>query len=113
MTIRYEDKLVEVSDQALVFRRYAFPFATARRVPWTQIASIAVRPRPLRNGSLRIWGTGDFRVWFPLDLKRPSRDAIFIATLRAASMQVGFTVEDTEKFSRVLDEMGMRIESAI
>lgn len=107
MTTKYKDKLVEITDKEMVFYRYYFPFFVAKRVPLERITRVERRSPSLPNGSWRIWGTGDFRVWFPLDVQRPKRDAIFIATLRGAEMRIGFTVEDSGKVSKILSETGV------
>jgi hypothetical protein len=59
------------------------------------------------GGSWRIWGTGDFQTWFPLDGKRPRRDRIFVASLRDTSQRIGFTVEDSQKVAGILEERGL------
>ena len=103
----YKDKLVEITDQEVVFRRYYFPFGTAKHVPLSQIESVQVRQPSLQSGSWRIWGTGDFATWFPLDFGRPNRDAIFFASLRDSSQRIGFTAEDAQKVTKVLKERGL------
>jgi hypothetical protein len=107
MSTLYKDSLVEVTDQEIVFRRYYFPFGSARHVPLSQIANILARPPSLVGGSWRIWGTGDFQTWFPLDGKRPRRDRIFVASLRDTSQRIGFTVEDSQKVAGILEERGL------
>lgn len=107
MNVKYSDRLVEITDREMVFRRYYFPFCTAKRVPLEQIASVEACKPSLRNGSGRLWGSSSFDIWFPLDASRPRRDAIFIATLRGASMRIGFTVEDSKTVAGILE--GMRL----
>lgn len=107
MQAEYSDGLIEITDQAMVFRRYYFPFATARRVPLEQIVRVEACAPSLRNGSGRIWGSGDLGTWFPLDARRSKRDTIFLATLRGASMRIGFTVEDSRRVAEILQGMGL------
>jgi hypothetical protein len=107
MSISYKDKLVEITDQEVVFHRYYFPFGTAKRVPLSQIETVQARRPSVASGSWRIWGTGDFATWFPLDFGRPNRDTIFVASLRGASQRIGFTVEDSQKVAEVLKERGL------
>jgi hypothetical protein len=110
MSISYKDKLVEITDQEVIFRRYYFPFGTAKHVPLSRVESVQVRRPSLQSGSWRIWGTGDFATWFPLDFGRPNRDAIFVASLRGTSQRIGFTVEDSQKVAGVLKERGLLYE---
>lgn len=107
MSTIYQDKLVEITDQEIVFRRYYFPFASPKRVALSQVESVQVRPPSLLNGSWRLWGTGDFGTWFPMDFGRPNRDKIFIAKLRDASLRIGFTVEDSQKVTDILKTQGL------
>jgi len=107
MATNYKDSLVEVTDQEIVFHRYYFPFGNDKHVPWSEIESIQSRPPSLMAGSWRIWGTGNFLTWFPLDGKRPRRDRIFVASLRDTSRRIGFTVEDSQKVSAILEERGL------
>lgn len=100
----YKDKLIELSDEEIIFHRYYFPFGGDRRVSWGQIASIQVKEPSLLGGSWRLWGSGDFRTWFPLDFKRPGRDRIFVAILRDSLRRIGFTVEDSQKVIAILKE---------
>lgn len=108
----YKDKLVEITDGEIIFRQYYFPFGRARHVPLSRIESIQARPPSLRNGSWRIWGTGDFATWFPLDFSRPNRDRIFVASLRDSSGRIGFTVEDSQKVIQILKERGLLSETS-
>ena len=107
MSTLYKDGLIEVTDQEVVFHRYYFPFAGDKRVPLSQIESVQVRPPSVWGGSWRIWGSGDFRTWFPLDGARSSRDAIFLAFLRGCFIRIGFTVEDSKKVTEVFKERGL------
>ena len=107
MSTLYKDGLIEITDQEVVFHRYYFPFACDKHVPLSQIENVQVRPPSFWGGSWRIWGSGDFRTWFPLDDARPSRDRIFIAFLRGHFCRIGFTVEHSEEVTEVLKERGL------
>jgi hypothetical protein len=111
MNTTYKDKLIEVTDQEIVFHRYYFPFGGDKHVPLSQIESVQVRHPSVLGGSWRIWGSGDFRTWFPLDGARPSRDRIFVVYLRDSSRRIGFTVEDSPKVTSVLKERGLLHET--
>jgi hypothetical protein len=112
MNTLYKDGLVEITDQEVVFHRYYFPFGGDKHVPLNQIERVEVRQPSALGGSWRIWGTGNFRTWFPLDGARPSRDAIFIAFLRGCFVRIGFTVERSKEITQVLRERGLLHEAA-
>lgn len=113
MNMPYKDNLIEITDQEIVFHRYYFPFGMAKRVPSKQIAGVEVRRPSIRNGSWRIWGSGDVVTWFPLDSGRPKRDAIFVASLHGTSIRIGFTAEDSKAVVGVLGDMGLLHEPSM
>jgi hypothetical protein len=109
MSTLYKDGLVEISDQAIVFHRYYFPFGGGKQVPFSQIESVQIRQPSISFGSWRIWGGGP-RTWFPLDWGRPWRDTIFVACLRGRVFRVGFTVEDSQRVQDILRERGLVLD---
>jgi hypothetical protein len=112
MSTVYKDKLIEVTDKGITFHRYYFPFGD-RTIPFAQIEHIDVGPPSIIAGSWRLWGTSDFRTWFPLDWKRPKRDRIFVASLRYSSRRIGFTVEDGSRVERILRELKLLLEKSL
>jgi len=110
MSTVYKDKLVEVTDEGILFHSYYFPFGD-RYVAFSQVNCIEARQPSLFTGRWRFWGTGNFRTWFPLDSCRPTRDRIFVATIRGAWRRIGFTVEDSSRFAAILSEKGLLRDS--
>lgn len=111
MSTTYKDSLIEITDQEVVFHRYYFPFGGDKHVPLSHIESVQVRQPSLFGGSWRLWGSGDFRTWYPRDFARPNRDRIFVAFLRGCFRRIGFTVEDSKKVTEVLKERGLLHET--
>ena len=103
----YKDKLIEITGGEVVFHYYYFPLGGEKRIPLGQIEKVLVRQPSLFGGSWRLWGSGDLRMWFPLDMRRPSRTAIFIAFLRDSCIRIGFTVEDAPEVGRILKELDL------
>jgi hypothetical protein len=101
MATIYKDKLVEIAEHGLTFRRYYFPFGD-RYVPFDEFDKIEVTDPSLSDGSWRLWGTSDFQTWFPLDTRRPARDRIFVGLLRGKSRRIGFTVEHGAEVEKLL-----------
>lgn len=104
----YSDSLVQVSQTGIQFRSYYFPFGT-KFVRFSDILSVTKKPSTLSNGKWRLWGTGDFRTWFPMDWRRPQRDFIFLLHLATQKTRIGFTVEDSERFTEVVRSKGLEI----
>lgn len=107
----YRDYLVEITDRGIVFDWYYFPFGS-KRVPFEDIEWIAITQLAPRAAKwLRIWGTGDFVTWFPLDLDRSKRSAVFQLKLRDKNKYVGFTVEDESATEAVIKARGLYADS--
>lgn len=106
MSTLYEDSLVKITDQEIVFHRYYFPFGGDKHVPLSQLERIEVRAPSFTFGSWRIWGGGP-RTWFPFDGARPGRDSIFLANLKGRLVRIGFTVERSREFVGVLKTHGL------
>jgi len=98
----YADSLITVTDEALVFRCYYFPFG-ARQIGLSSIGKVEALEPSLLNGKWRIHGTGDFRTWFTRDKKRPKRDCIFILHLRGKWRRIGFTAENSKSVKEVFE----------
>jgi len=95
--IIYEDRLVSITNESITFFSYSFPLGESRRVFFRDIEHITATKPTVFNGKWRIWGSGNLRTWFPLDIRRPSRDMIFVATLKTKGFSIGFSVEDSQK----------------
>lgn len=109
-TILYEDRLVSISADAITFHHYAFPFFSSdRQVLFTDIHRIDAKKPDVLAGKWRIAGSGNLRIWFPLDWGRPSRDRIFHALLKTGGMNIGFTVEDSSRVISLLKEKGITV----
>jgi len=105
--VLYEDPLVTITGEGIRFAMYSIPFGEDRTVAFADIDHIEVYEPSLTNGKWRIWGSGDLRTWFPLDIHRSSRDRIFIATLKSGYARVGFTVEDSSRVIALLERQGI------
>jgi hypothetical protein len=104
----YQDRLVRISDNAIEFLHYSFPFFTSgRQVQLQDIDHIDVRKPTVLTGKWRIGGSGNLRTWFPLDWDRPSRDRIFHAFVKTRGMDIGFTVEDPIAVTAILKKKGL------
>lgn len=94
----YEDSQVVLTPESLVLKRYYFPTLKAKLLSLADIRRIEVVPPNLWTGRWRIWGTGNFVTWYPLDFGRPKRDRVFRLIQRNKSIRIGFTVENSGPF---------------
>jgi len=105
--IIYQDKLVEISADSILLKSYYIPFAASKRILFAQIKSVAVQKPSICTGQARIWGSGDFMTWFPLDIARYNRDRIFKLTLLSQRVRIGFTVENSEAVVQIFEQKGL------
>ena len=99
-SVLYSDKLIEISNDSILIRKYYFPFGS-KRVNLAEIENVTAYKPTILSGAYRYWGTGDFRTWYPPD-NRSKRDKIFIMKLKEKWWQIGFTVEDSQTVLNVL-----------
>jgi hypothetical protein len=102
----YSDKLVEITNNSILFRNYYFPLGS-KRVAFSDVDTVEAKEASTRNGKWRIHGTLDFRTWFPRDWKRPGRDRIFFMSFPHSRRRIAFTVEDSGAVAKILTEQGL------
>jgi hypothetical protein len=102
----YADALVEIDEEAIVLKRYVFPFGS-RRVRFADVQRVTVETPRLLNGRWRLWGANSFRTWFPFDLRRPFREAIFFIEVSNRWTTIGFTAEDAKRVAGILRARGL------
>ncbi len=102
--VLYSDKLIEISDDSILFCHYYFPFFSKKIVKFFDIEKIVVEEPTLRNGKYRYWGTGDFLHWFPSDFGRSKRDVIYTLFRKNKKIRIGFTVENSEMVTKVFKD---------
>ncbi|MBI5550384.1 MAG: hypothetical protein HY911_02675 [Desulfobacterales bacterium] len=105
MALGYQDHLVSITENEIVFEHYYFPTGSRKVVRIADIAHITVKPPTLWNGKWRLHGTGNLKTWFPKDSKRFMRDRIFFAALKGRWVEIGFTVEDGARVEELLKAM--------
>ena len=98
----YSDRLVTLGHGAIIFHGYYFPTYGRKVVPLSDIASIVSKKATFWNGKWRLHGSGDLKTWFPADFLRFTRQRIYFATLKSQWVKIGFTVEDSDQFEKVL-----------
>jgi hypothetical protein len=109
-TFIYSDALVDVNDNGIYLKNYYFPLTKAKLLKFSDIIQIEKKIPTLMSGKWRYWGTGDFKIWFPLDLNRSKRDCILFIQLASQRIRVGFTVENTNAFIEAIQAKGIKIE---
>jgi len=103
----YSDNLISITETDITFRNYYLPFFRKKVVRIDEIEKIAVEEPSLLTGKWRLHGTGDFWTWFPMDVRRPTRDRIFIVTLKNGRFRIGFTAEDGARVEEIFRSRGL------
>ena len=104
--MEYDDGLVACAADALIIRRYTL-LLRPRRIPYADIRSA----RQIRVGvmrRLRLWGSGDLRHWFNLDLRRPEKQVAFALDV-GRGMQPTITPDDPDRVAEVLRSHGVHV----
>jgi hypothetical protein len=101
--VLYSDRLIEISADTILFRRYYFP-AGAKRLKLSDVERVVVQTPTFTTGKYRLQGSSGLRTWFPMDRQRPHRSKIFVMILRNKWRRIGFTVEDEAAVERILRE---------
>ena len=99
----YDDGLVQLAADGLTLRRYYFPLGTSKHIPYARIRGVQARRMGLWSGKGRLWGSGDLRHWFPLDLRRPRKETLLILDLGAWVRPV-ITPADPDRLLALLRE---------
>ncbi|OBK94804.1 hypothetical protein A5645_15500 [Mycobacterium asiaticum] len=81
MTALYEDANLTLDEEGITIRHYYFPFATPKRVAYSDIKGIKSEQMGWASGKGRIWGAGDPRYWFPLDIHRGRKSTLLVIDL--------------------------------
>lgn len=106
----YEDKLIKITNQSILLKKYYFPTLKSKNIPNIAIDYIKVVKPTLLTGKFRYWGTTDLTRWFPMDFLRSKRDAIFILNRKNKRILVCFTVEDAQKVKEILEKENLLLK---
>jgi len=68
--VLYDDGGLQLDEDGLTIRRYYFPWAGPKRIPYAAIRHVIARPMGWLTGKGRGWGTANPGYWLPLDLRR-------------------------------------------
>ena len=74
----YDDGGLLLDEDGVTIRRYYFPWAGSKRIPYRQLRHAEARPMGALTGRARIWGTTVPRYWLPLDLGRPRKQTLVV-----------------------------------
>ena len=108
--ILYDDGLVQLNSDGLIIRRYHFPLGTSKHIPYAQIKGVQPWSMGLWTGKGRLWGSGDLRHWFPLDLRRPWKEKALILDIGTWVRPV-ITPDDPDQVLALLQEQISRTSS--
>jgi len=106
----YDDGLVQLDADGLTIRRYYFPLGTSKHILYAQIKGVQQLPMGLWTGKGRLWGSGDLRHWFPLDLRRPWKEKALILDIGTWVRPV-ITPDDPDQVLALLQERISRTSS--
>lgn len=100
MSDDYNDGKIECSPTTLRIRGYYFPYGT-KDIDYASIKGIRRFQMSALRGKGRIWGTGNFKYWANLDIRRPNKQFGFTLDV-GASVQPFITPDDPDAFEAAL-----------
>ena len=106
--ILYDDGFVTLDSDALTIHRYYFPLGTSKRIAYSSIKGMQEILIGFWTGKGRLWGSGDLRHWFPLDLRRPQKDKAIILDVGAWVRPV-ITPDDPDRVLALLRERAIHV----
>jgi hypothetical protein len=86
----------------LAIRGYYFPAGT-KRIRWSDVRGVDERPLGALTGRLRIWGSGDPRLWWHLDPRRPRKRTALVIDL-GRRIRPAITPDDPAAVLRIIEE---------
>jgi hypothetical protein len=101
MTALYEDPNLTLDDEGITIRRYYFPLANSKRIAYSDIQGIKSEQMSWSSGKGRIWGAGDPRYWFPLDVRRGRKSTLLVIDV-GRKVRPCITPEDPAKVIEIL-----------
>jgi hypothetical protein len=104
----YDDGGVACTEDALVIRRYYFPFGD-KRIPYGRIELARRERMGGLTGKYRIWGSGDFVHWYNLDAGRPAKSVQFILELSSRRVSPVITPRDPDAVAAELATHGVNV----
>jgi hypothetical protein len=102
MPTLYQDSLVELTDTVLTLKHYYYPRGGSKTILLADIEEVVEKKPTLFNGKGRLWGTGNFRVWYARDFQRFRREVIYTVRIKRKFVRAGFSVENPAMFSSLL-----------
>ncbi len=100
----YDDGKVACTTDGLLIRRYYFPFARSKRVPYSEIRTV----RRDAVSSWRLWGSDDLARWYNLDLGRPRKTTALIIDTGRIVVPI-ITPDDPEAVIAELTHRGVTV----
>ena len=105
---RYDDGALALDGESLVVRGYYFPFGGAKVIRLADVRQVTEHPMGRWTGQWRIWGSGDLRHWWNLDVGRPHKTRAFEIDAGSRT-RPAVTPEDPEAFGRALEAAGVPV----
>ena len=99
MSSLYDDGSIICGETGLLIRGY-YPWG-GKHIPYAAITSVKRFPIGIRRW--RLWGSGDFRHWWNLDLSRPKKH-VALELDTGGWIHPTITPDDPDTVERVLNE---------
>lgn len=107
----YDDGRVACTDDALVIRRYYFPFGDIgdKRIPYSSIKGVRRERLGVFTGWGRIWGSSDLVHWLNFDPTRLGKHRALIIHLSGMRIVPVITPDDVDAVAAELAGHGVTV----
>lgn len=99
----YHDDTCDVDADGITLLNYYFPSKRPKHIAYSDIQHIQKHSMGALTGKGRIWGTGDFRHWSPLDKHRSNKDIAIVFDI-GRHVRPTFSPRDPEQVLAILGE---------
>lgn len=96
----YNDDSIEILRDAILIKRYYFPFGFPRVIKWNEIKKVSVEKVRWFNGKLRVWGLDIKPYWFNFDIRFNKNKMIVIDT--GGFIKAAITPDDIDAVYKII-----------
>ena len=102
MPVLYEDARITCDDDGITIRRYYFPLGD-KRIAYSDIRAFDQKTMGPLSGRYRLWGTGDPRYWYHLDMTRPGKSKAVVID-KGDAIKAVITPDDPDAVLHILED---------
>jgi len=104
MNILYREKSLLLTDEGIVIFKYYFPLGQPKKLSWSEIQNVKLKPLTLLNGRLRAWGCELMPYWFNFGW-RADKEFMFLID-SGSFIKAAITPDDIDAVKKIFEAQG-------